>query len=298
MSKRTAIACYQLIIQRLRKQPASFKELNDYLERESDIQGEDLTLTLRTFQRYVAEIRSLYHIDIEFDFTRKVYSIVDDQMNELSGRMLEAFDIFNVLNVRDNLEQFIYFEKRKAKGSEHFYGMLYAIRNKLQLELVHQKFEHDEPTIRIVNPFGLKEFKGRWYLLATLDSNVLVKSFGLDRVLDFTVKKSKIAHDLKVPIKELYADCFGIINPLDVQPQKIILSFTAEQGKYIQTYPLHSSQKVLIDTHGEFRIELVLKITSDLISELLSFGEAMVVLSPAILKKQMKSILKETLDQH
>ena len=211
--------------------------------------------------------------------------------------MLEAFDMFNVLNVRDNLGQFIHFEKRKSKGSEHFYGLLHAIRNKFQVELVHQKFDDELPSKRVVNPLGLKEFKGRWYLLACGESDDFVKSFGLDRVVDFTILKKKYAGDLNMMVKDLYADCFGIINPRDKKPEKVVVSFTAEQGKYVQTYPLHSSQKVLVDNADEFRIELYLKVTSDLVAELLTFGEEATVVAPLALKNEMKRIFKHSLEQ-
>lgn len=293
MSKRTSIACYNLIINKLRKAPASFAEINDHLERESDIQGEDLVLSMRTFQRYVVEISSLYNIEIEYNFSDRKYHIVEDQIDEASTRMLEAFDIYNTLNLREDLGQYIQFEKRRAQGAEHFYGLLHAIKNKALVELHYQKFWDEHPTKRIIKPMTLKEFKGRWYLLAKGEKEDGIKTFGLDRIKDFTVLKKKFTdNDLK-SIQANFQHCFGIICPAEVKPEKIVLSFNSGQGHYIKTFPLHASQKITKDDESEFRIELYLKVTHDFVSELLSYGNDLSIIGPASLKKEMRRIFAE-----
>lgn len=51
MSKREAINRYSLIIQRVRKAPATFQDISEYLARESEIQGYDFNISKRTFKR-------------------------------------------------------------------------------------------------------------------------------------------------------------------------------------------------------------------------------------------------------
>ncbi len=70
MSKREAVARYNLIINKLRKHPASFDEILSYLEVESDIQSYNFVVSLRTFQRDLADILSIYNIEINYDFSR------------------------------------------------------------------------------------------------------------------------------------------------------------------------------------------------------------------------------------
>ena len=38
-----------------------------------------------------------------------------------------------------------------------------------------------------------------------------------------------------------YAQAFGIIRPDDDETQEIVLSLTPTQGRYVQTFPLHTS---------------------------------------------------------
>ena len=132
MSKRASIIRYSLIIKKLRKYPAKFEEVLDFLALESEIQAYDFNISIRTFQRDLNDIRSIYNIDVKYDKSLKVYSIGNDQQSELNGRMLEAFDTFNALSISDRLSSHIHFEKRKPQGTENLYGLLHAIKNNVQ----------------------------------------------------------------------------------------------------------------------------------------------------------------------
>src|SRR5690606_27336011 len=166
MSKRESIARYNLIIKKLRRQPATFVEIKDYLALESEIQAYDFNISKRTFQRDRDDIRSLYNIDILFDFSKKVYYVDFDEQTELNKRIFEAFDTFNALNLTDRLSKHIYFEKRKPQGTEHLYGVLHAIKNQIQIKFMYQKYWEDKLTLRTVEPYALKEFKNRWYIFS------------------------------------------------------------------------------------------------------------------------------------
>lgn len=286
---------YLTIVKRLRKSPASFKEIADYLESESEFHGYDFNISKRTFLRDIEEIRQFLQVDIKYDFSRRVYYIDEQDREEENNRMLEAYDMFNVLNKTESFADYIFFEKRRPQGTEHFYGLLHAIKNRFYLQLKHQKFWDDDITERIVKPLGLKEFKGRWYLLAKDETGETIKTFGLDRILEFSIRKKRFE---KMPAKEinaLFTHCFGIINITDTEPEKIVLSFTPFEGKYILSYPLHHSQRKIKTDDKETRIELFMHITIDFIMELLSYGDELKVIAPLSLKKEIKNRLKNAL---
>jgi hypothetical protein len=104
-------------------------------------------------QRDLAEIRNLFGIDIEFSKSHKGYFITQDDMENMNfQRMIEAFDLFNSLNLTQDLQQHIYLEKRRPQGIEYLYGLLHAIKNQLQVTFRYQKFWEENVTIRIVDP--------------------------------------------------------------------------------------------------------------------------------------------------
>ncbi|MCB0476201.1 MAG: WYL domain-containing protein [Flavobacteriaceae bacterium] len=295
MSKRESIARYNLIIKKLRKHPASFAEIADYLALESELQEYNFNVSKRTFQRDLEDIRSLYNIDIQFDFSRKVYFLDFDEQPDVNERILEAFDTFNALNLSDRLSNNIHFEKRRPQGTENLYGLLHAIKNQLQIKFTYQKFWEDELTKRIVEPYALKEFRNRWYVLANDLKDNKVKSFALDRLSDLDITKKRFQFPDDFNVNRHYKYCFGIISPNGHKPEEIELSFDPFQGKYIKTLPLHESQQILIDDEDELRIKLTLFITHDFFMELLSYGENLRVIKPECLINDLKLTFKNVL---
>ncbi len=179
MSKRESLTRHSIIINKLRKHPATYDEISRELGLESEIQSYNFRISKRTFQRDLAEIRSMYDIDIQYDFSQKHYYISWDDQSQLQNRMLEAFDILNALKASDRLSDFIHFESRKLQGINNLHGLFHAIENNQQINFKHQKYWDENPTIRKVEPYALKEFKNRWYVLAKDLKDNRVKSFAL-----------------------------------------------------------------------------------------------------------------------
>src|ERR1039457_391618 len=127
MSKRESLSRYNLIINRLKKSNATFMEIKDYLSLQSDFHSDNLNVSQRTFQRDLDDIRSLYDIDIQYDFRRKVYYIDSEGKPDINTRTLEAFDTLNALNISHGVSQFIHFEKRRPLGTEYLYGLIHGI---------------------------------------------------------------------------------------------------------------------------------------------------------------------------
>lgn len=298
MSKRESITRYALIIRKLRKYPTTFLEIEQYLSFESQVQGYNLMVSKRTFQRDLDDIRSLYNVDIQFDFSRKVYFINLEDQPVVNDRILEAFDTFNALNLADRLSNHIHFEKRRPAGTENLHGILHAIKNRLLIRFTYCKFWDEMPGLRIVEPYALKEFNNRWYLLAKEEKGKLIKSFGLDRLTGLEITKKTFEYPADYNMEESYRYCFGIIGPTTDQPEEIVLTFTPFQGKYIKTLPLHPTQQILMDNEKELRIGLKLYVTHDLVMELLSYGRNMKVLQPQTLADKIRKAHKKAYKQY
>lgn len=288
MSRRESLARYSLIIRRLRKAPASFREIEDFLNRESELQQEDYNVSKRTFHRDINDIRVLYKIDIQYNAQQNVYVIDDEGAPEMNQRLLEAFDLLNSMNFTEGITSYIHFEKRRPQGTQHLYGLLDAIKRRLVVTLEYRKFWNDEVTSRTLHPYALKEFKNRWYLIALDKKDERIKVFGLDRISDLHVTQKKFSYPNDFSVAQMFANCFGIITPNDLRPQEILLSFPASQGKYIKSLPLHESQEILVDDDKELRIKLRLCLTHDFIMELLSYGEQLTVEAPSELRRIIK----------
>ena len=305
MSKRGYISRYLLILKKLKAKPYStYVELQTYIENQFDfLQMQDDTLNIgfskRTLQRDLKEIRNVFGIDIEYSKANKGYFISQSETENMNfQRMIEAFDMFNSLNLAQDLTPFIHLEKRRPQGTENLYGLIHAIKNRLQIKFTYQKFWEEELTQRLVEPYALKEFKNRWYVLAKDSKDNNIKSFALDRLTNLEITTQSYQYPDNYSIEQSYRYCFGIISPNGSDPQDIILSFDPFQGKYIKTLPLHETQQVLVDNDKETRIKLKLCLTHDLIMELLSFGDNMKVIEPKSLADEIKQAHKNAYKQY
>ena len=296
MSLRITMIRHSLIINRLRLRPHTWKEVDNFLSQESEIQGYDLSVSQRTFQRDITDILSVHGIEIINDRSKKQYYIYSTDEN--NQRYLEAFDVFSLLKMGGNRTADVSFEKRRPQGTEHLYGLLHAIRNKLQITFKYQKFYETYSEIRKVEPYALKEAKNRWYLLCHDVERDALRVFALDRMSDLEFTKKRFSKPKGWDAERLFQPCFGIILPEDGQEvEAVTLSFTPFQGKYIKSLPLHESQEIIIDNRDELRIKLHVYITHDLIMELQSFGKEVKLLHPAWLASSLKHSY-ETALQH
>lgn len=305
MSKRGYISRYLLILKKLKAKPYStFEELRGYIENQIEyLQVSDENLNIgfskRTLQRDMREINNIFGVEIEYSTSQKGYFINQTESEHMNfQRMIEAFELFNSLKLADDLAPFVYTEKRKPQGIENLYGLLHAIRNKFRITFSYQKFWDTEPGKRTVEPYALKEFRNRWYLLARDIKDETVKSFALDRLTVLEISNRAFGFPKTFNIEENYHYCFGIIGPNCEKPQEIILSFDPFQGKYIKSLPLHETQEILIDNKDEVRIRLTLYLTFDFVMELLSFGDNVKVIKPVRLAKEVKKAHKDAFEQY
>ncbi len=299
MSKTESLLRYNAIIKRVKQAPATLKEIESYLERESEIHGVNLKVSKKTFKRDLDDINSLYQKSIRFDFSKKKYCIEDLENEDFNNRLLESFEMFNVLKTNAGLSDHLYFEKRKSLGLENFHGLLHAIKNRQQLNFNYQTFYYEEPVLKKTNPYFLKEFKNRWYLIAKDLKDENVKTFGLDRIADIEITKKKFVYPVKNNPKEKFQHSFGIIASVEGSvPETVVLSFTNHQGNYIKTLPLHHSQEILIDNEQELRIQLKVYIAFDFVQELLSYGDSMKVIEPQSLIDTVKETYMKALERY
>ncbi len=298
MSKRESISRYFIIIKKLRKYAATFKEIMNELELESEIQSYNFRVSKRTFQRDLEDIRFIFNIDIQYDFSRGVYFIDSEDQSEVQERIFEAFDTFNALNISDRLSKNIHFEKRNPQGTENLYGLLHAIKNKTQIVFTHQNYWENRTAERRVEPYALKEFKNRWYLLAHDLKDDTIKSFSLDRMTNLEISKRPFQTVKDFNVNEYYKYCFGIVSPNELKPVEVVLSFDPFEGKYIKSLPIHQSQQILVDNENELKISLFIIITHDFIMEILSHGDQVKVIKPSSFIKRLKNIYQSAKDQY
>ena len=112
-----------------------------------------------------------------------------------------------------------------------------------------------------------------------------------------TITENTFEPNTDVDINYLYHDVIGMVYSENTK-QRVVLSFTPEQGQYVKTLPLHHSQQVLIDSDIEFQISLELIPNRSLVERILMYGSSVKVIEPITLVDEIIGIYRGALSQY
>ena len=287
-------------IVRERTTPIRMKELLEKVKREIELAQltDEIGVSISTLQRDIKSIKKIYKIHID-QLPKQGGYVLTDESDKLEMQ-LEHLYLLNILD-RD-LEDIVFPEKRKSKMIGSLYDFISAIRNNKRIEFEYKKFDNTSRGKRLVEPYALKEFKGRWYLLAVevgervrFNERGKIKTWGLDRIVNLFPTIQHFNKSSFINIEKEFKDAFGIHSDETKKAEKVILLFSPIAGRYNNSFPLHESQIVKTNDNGEFTIELNVKITYDFIMEILSQSQDVKVIAPQHLKDTLIEIHKKAL---
>lgn len=320
MAKLEQIHRLMLVAEFLKGKPKgiTYQETKNYLERKFEEKGFELKFSEKTFKRDRELISEILGIESNFKRSSGTFKINNEELEQNSENILENVLLIDAYRKTQENSNILLFEKRKPRGLHHLSELVEAIKKHRVISFQYHKFYENKPEKRVVVPMVLKEFKNRWYLLAvdfdnTVNKNLLdefftsgkkpkfeiptIKTFGLDRISGIEIHNIIQLNQLK-NLENIFKNSFGIISTLGETPQEIVLSFTGFQGKYIKSFPLHSSQEILIDNEDELRIKVNLVPTFDFYQELLSHSGRIEIISPENVRAEFVKILESALEQN
>lgn len=300
MAKREQFLRLMFLAEFFKRKPKgiTYEETKNYLERKFEEKGllENFKFSEKTFKREREELFHILGIETVYKRSTNSYKIAEDELD--SETVFDNILLIDAYRQVKGNSEIMLFEKRKSRGLEHLNGILHAIQNQKIITLNYTKYWEGIPQKRILEPYALKEFRYRWYLLANEKNGkeFQVKTFGLDRISDLKISNSSFKKEKFNP-DEAFQNSFGIISTLHENPEEITISFKPHQGKYIKSLPLHSSQEVLVDDENELKIKLMLVPTFDFEQELLQHSEHLKIISPKSFKIRMEKIWKNALKE-
>lgn len=297
MSKKQFLKRHILIINKLKSKTSSFEELKQYLNIQSQFDEENYDISVRTLQRDISEIKSIYDIEIKYNRKEKVYEITESFIDYRSDRLLEASDILDTIQIAQKFSDEIIFEQRKSCGTEHIFQLIHAIKNNLEVSFYHQKYWEDFNSNKIIQPYFLKESKNRWYVIGIETNTGKIRTFGLDRISSLQISDKKFDKKTNITHTSLFQNSFGIISREEA-PIKITLEVSKFQTAYLKALPLHQSQIIASENEMFAILELTIHPTYDFIMEILSMGSEIVVIEPLSLKKEIQNTLLKTLKKY
>lgn len=272
-------------------------ELIDCVQKELFSNGYDNGISQRSIQRDMQEMNASW-ISILYDKQRKGYYIpTDETIDTILENLLDHVTLLTTLQTTKDLSDYILPEQRKITGINYVPVLIRALEKSLVIEFDYQKFSESQTTHRTAEPYFLKEFSGRWYLLAKETNEGTIKTWGLDRISNLCVNSRHFQRDPQFNPQEHYRNAFGIYTTDHFPIEEVVLSFTPKGGQYLLSRPLHPSQMTLINNDKEIRIKVNLQLTNDFIMELLSQTDKMTIISPQHLKERFQNIYQQAINR-
>lgn len=174
-------------------------------------------------------------------------------------------------------------------GTAHL-GLLYqCICTQEVLSIAYKSFMFGSRRL-VLHPYFLKQYNNRWFLFAWNNEVNKLSVLALDRI-----KKIDILEDPMVPYRpnrninfeSYFDDIIGVTKLANEPVQKIVLRFSPQRYKYIETKPIHPSQT---NVEGcDYTISIKVRWNRELDSTIMYFGNQVEVLEPQSLRDHIKA---------
>jgi predicted DNA-binding transcriptional regulator YafY len=203
------------------------------------------------------------------------------------------------LGLSKTSQQIIEFEHNDFLQGLEFITPLYnAILYKKVLNVSYKSFKRDNNQSISFHPYYLKQYKNRWFVFGLNEDFGLINNLALDRIVGIEDTKKVLTPNTTIDFSEYFEDVIGVTLDKEAKLEKILLRISNDLYPYIQTKPLHGSQKKKETADLYVLIELKLIPNYELESLILSYGEGIEVLSPETLRDKIKNRVQATLNNY
>ena len=277
----------------------SLEDINERWLKNDMSEGQPLARA--TFNRYKEAIEEIF--DLTIDCQRKggyLYSIKNESMlksNKYQNWLLDTLSVSNMLIESDSLQNRIILENIPA-GKAYLQPIINAMKQGHKLQITYHKFSQQENYTITIEPYAIKVFKQRWYLVAQNPKRETPSIYALDRIEQLEETEETFQFPTDFNTEAFFRDCYGVLSGTEVKAQPIVIRAFAPYMNYLRTLPLHHSQKELNSTDEYADFEFYLRPTFDFCQELLAQAHDVEVLQPAEFREEMKRMLEKMLKRY
>ena len=286
----------------LTSRPLTFDEVNMLWEY---CPANDGPIPLRTFHEYRKGIKEMFGVDIECDRSKNVYYVKNPEVldnNKLAKWLLRKYSIPQDFATFNGMKDRILLEKIPM-GRVFLDTVMEAMRTNAELRIDYQRYQDEQREEHLrtftMQPYALKVYNRRWYLLGFLKEDNDIRTIALDRVIDMEALPNKYEMPADFDARKHFANVVGIYVDKDLPVEKVRIRAYSAQADYLRSVPLHGSQSEGRSKHGEYaEFTYRLCITPDLVTQLLAMGDKVEVLEPKGLIDNIKNVLQLTIKNY
>ncbi len=267
----------------------TFEEINKKWSRTDWSEGQKIPL--RTFHNHRSKIEQLFDINIDCDGYNH-YFIATGMDDDLRKWLLNTFTVKNLIHESYSFKDRILFEEIPS-GQFFLTTIIEGMRDGVAINFQYKPFWNDESIAIEIKPYCVKIFKQRWYVLGENTALNEMRIYALDRIQSITATNTKFKIPKNFKADAYFENAYGIVVHPEIPAREVKLKVYGKSRNYIQTLPLHHSQKE-VESNEEFSIlKYFIAPTMDFMQEILSYGDEIEVLSPESFRNQIVGKIKK-----
>lgn len=203
------------------------------------------------------------------------------------------------LGLTTSAQKIIEFEQNAfLKGLEHFTPVYNAILYKKAVQVQYRSFTQDESAAFLFHPWFLKQYNNRWFVFGKKSNTEFIANLALDRIIEVSETDQPYIPNLKVDFQAYFEDIIGVTLMDGVPIETVELQVDNTLHSYIQTKPMHGSQRVIKRNERDTVIAINIIPNYELESVLLSHGERIEVLKPEWLRERIARKISALFDRY
>lgn len=253
--------------------------------------SEGVEFARSTFNRHKDAIQDMFGIYIVCDRQNGYkYYIGNDEVlhqDSVQNWLLSTLSVNNVISESLSLQNRILLQSVPSEG-EYLKMVIEAMKKSVRIAVDYMKYGTDKPNHLNFEPYCLKLFKQRWYILGHFHREATEEKpesdyfgmFSFDRILNMELTDTKFKIDPDFDAQEYFDECYGVLVGDDTKPERIVIRAYGLERYYLRDLPIHNSQHEIGRGEDFADFELFMRPTIDFSGHLLSLGNHVKVLTP------------------
>lgn len=267
-------------------------ELGERWQRTDLSEGAPLSRT--TFNRHRAAVEEIFGITIGCNADNRYY-IVDNGLihsDTVQQWMLSTLTVSNIVGEARGLHDRILLESIPTEG-EYMQLAVEAMRRSVCIKIRYRRYGRTEDSEWTVEPYCIKLFRRRWYLLSHTGKGYMVLSF--DRITDIALTDEPFTVDPDFDADSFFSEYYGVMVDARIPLTRIVLRAYGNERYALRDLPLHHSQRLLEEGDEYVDFELFLRPTTDFLAHILSRGRWVEVISPDAIAQQISDMHRDAI---
>ena len=268
----------------------SFCDLNQKWKANESLSG-GLDLPKRTLHKWIDVAFETFGVVVSNE-GRGEYRYYLENPDDLKNGSIEKWlfstnSVSNVLIENQSLHERIVLENVPS-GLVHLENIMEAMKQNKRLRIIYHDYYENTDSLLVIEPYLLRLWHQRWYVVANALNKEKVRRFCLDRIVELSIMDETFNLPADFSAEDYFCDCYGIISE-EGGPEvtRARLKATAFQANYIRDLPLHESQQE-IERNDEYSIfELYIRPMYDFYQEVLRMGTYVEVLEPNYMREEL-----------